>query len=139
MNPIVLPKDRPRDEALGRLIREIHNLPADRVYRVEVNEVKRTRSLQQNAYLWGVCYPTILREAGEALVGWDSDDLHEYFLGEWSGWETLEGFGRKRMKPIKRSSRLSVSEFGEYVDFIHRKAADMGIYIPSPDEPVEEP
>lgn len=139
MNPIVLPKDRPRDEALGRLIREIHNLPADRVYRVEVNEVKRTRSLQQNAYLWGVCYPTILREAGEALVGWDSDDLHEYFLGEWSGWETLEGFGRKRMKPIKRSSRLSVSEFAEYVDFIHRKAADMGIYIPSPDEPVEEP
>ena len=134
MNPIVLPKDKPRDDALARLIREIHDLPSDRVYRVEVNEVKRTRSLQQNAYLWGVCYPTILREAGETLAGWDADDLHEYFLGEWSGWETLEGFGRKRLRPIKRSSKLSVSEFGEYLDFIHRKASGMGIYIPDAQE-----
>lgn len=134
MNPIVLPKDRPRDDALARLIREIHALPPDRVFRVEVNEVKRTRSLEQNAYLWGVVYATILKEAGEALAGWDADDLHEYFLGEWSGWEVLEGFGRKRMRPVKRSSKLSVSEFSVYLEFVMRKAAEMGIYIPSPEE-----
>lgn len=134
METIVLPKDKPRDDALARLVRLIHTLRQDRAYRIELKELRHTRTLQQNAYLWGVCYPTILIEAGEALAGWEADDLHEYFLGEWSGWETLEGFGRKRMRPIKRSSKLNVSEFTEYVDFIHRKAAAMGIYIPSPEE-----
>jgi hypothetical protein len=34
------------------------------------------------------------------------------------------------MKPIRRSSRLNKMEFADYVNFIQRKAADMGIYIP---------
>lgn len=127
-------KTLPRDDAIAALIRDLHKLDPNKAYRLELSEQRNTRTLQQNAYLWGVCYSTILSEAGEALAGWEAQDLHEYFLGEHFGWETVEGFGRKRMRPIRRSSKLSVMEFASYVDFVHRKAAEYGIYIPSPDE-----
>ena len=87
------------------------------------------RSIEQNAYLWGVCYQTILDHSlGEQ--GWRAEDLHEYFLGEYHGWQELEGFGRKRVKPLERSSGKSIGEFMEYIDFVQQRAAEMGIYIP---------
>ncbi len=134
MQVFFLPRNQPRGEALARIIRAIHALPADRLYAVEIKERKRGRTLQQNAYLWGVCYAEILRQGGESLAGWEAEDIHEYMLGEWSGWEELGGFGRKRLRPVKRSSTLSVTEFMDYVDFIHRKAAELGIVIPDPNE-----
>jgi len=72
------------------------------------------------------------RGGGEALRGWNRDDLHDYFLGECFGWETLEGFGRKRMRPLKRSSALNKQEFSDYLLFLETKCMDMGIVIPEP-------
>lgn len=92
------------------------------------------RSSEQNRYLFGVVYATVLKH----LPGWDADDVHDYFLGEHFGWETLEGFGRKRLKPIRRSSRLSTVEFSEYVAFIQRTMAEKGVYIPDPGEEVSD-
>jgi len=91
------------------------------------------RSLEQNAYLFGVCYQTIL-DHGLGEQGWQLEDVHDYFLGEFHGWETIEGFGRKRVRPLARSSGKSVSEFMAYIDFVQQKAAEMGIYIPNPEE-----
>ena len=105
-----------------------HELPM----RVKLSKGGR-RSVEQNAYLWGVCYETIL-EHGLKEQGWTNEDLHDYFLGEFHGWKTIEGFGRKRVKPIQRSSGKTKTEFSEFIDFIHRKAAEMGVYIPSPEE-----
>lgn len=102
-------------------------LPLD----AECKPWKPRRSDSQNAYLWGVCYPALLK--CDALHGWDAKDLHDYFLGEHFGWERLEGFGRTRIKPLRRSSKLSKVEFGEFVDFIHRQAAGHGVYIPQPE------
>lgn len=130
----LLRKDPLRGHDLDRAFQALVELPRDRMHRMTVEEVKGKRSLSQNAYMWGVCYPTILEKGGEALAGWTAQDLHDYFLGEYHGWEVIEGFGRKRMRPIKRSSKLSKFEFMQYVDFIQRKAAEMGIYIPSPNE-----
>jgi len=89
----------------------------------------RRRSLEQNAYLWGVCYKTILSQ-GLSDNGWRVDDLHEYFLGEYHGWQVIEGFGQKRKKPVERSSGKSTSEFSDYLEFVLQKAAELGIYIP---------
>jgi hypothetical protein len=115
---------------LTKLEAFISALPNSCAWKITVSEWKRTRSNEQNAYLWGVVYPTILQH----LPGWDADDLHEYFLGEHFGWETLEGLGRKRLKPIRRSSRLSTTEFSDHVDFIQRAMAEKGIYVPDPNE-----
>lgn len=101
-------------------------------WQVTVEPFKKPRTNQQNAYLWGVVYPTILEAGGEALRGWQADDLHEYFLGEIYGWETLEGMGRKRMKPVKRSSRMSRSDFMNFLEEISQRCANLGIVIPEP-------
>lgn len=135
MNTVcLLRKDPLREHDMNRALQELMELPKDRAFRLKYEEVKSTRSLAQNAYLWGVCYATILEKGGETLAGWTSQDLHDYFLGEHFGWEMIEGFGRKRMRPLRRSSKLSVSEFMMFVDSIQRRAAELGIYIPNPDE-----
>lgn len=95
-----------------------------------VKDKRPRRSHEQNRYLWGAVYPAILKH----LPGWDAEDVHEYCLGEWSGWETVEGFGRKRLRPIRRSSRLSKTEFADYVGHIQRTMAEKGIDIPDPGE-----
>ncbi len=101
-------------------------------YKVKITK-GGSRSLEQNRYLWGVCYPVILERGGETLGGWTNNDLHEYFLGEHFGWETIEGFGKKRMKPLHRSSTLTKMEFVDFVASIQLKAAEMGIVIPDPE------
>lgn len=98
----------------------------------EVKTKGRRRSHEQNRYLWGCVYVTILQH----MPGWDAEDLHEYFLGEWSGWEVLEGFGRKRLRPIRRSSKLKTTEFMNFIEFIQRRMAEHGVYIPDPNEDI---
>jgi hypothetical protein len=124
---ITLPAGRPNS---ARAAAFIQSLPVDRAWRVVVELHKPRRSEQQNRYLWSVVYPAFLK----LLEGWDAEDLHEYFLGEHFGWETLEGFGRKRMKPIRRSSRLNKQEFSDYIAYIQRKGAEMGVYVPDAGE-----
>ena len=91
------------------------------------------RSDSQNRYLWAAVYPAILEGADEGLRGWTAKDLHEYFLGEWGGWEELHGMGRTRLKPVHRSSKLNRTEFSDYLGFIQQKAAEMGIFVPDPE------
>lgn len=124
----VLPRLANRDNQVARIAAVLKGLGQDRAWRISVVEHKPSRSHQQNRYLWGVIYRTIL-DAGQ-LEGWDPDDLHEYLLGEWSGWEVIEGFGKRRMKPVHRSSTLNKEQFAEYIAFIQRKMAEIGIYIP---------
>jgi len=118
--------------SLSRIVGLLSALVKEMPLKVTIAEYRRTRTLEQNAYLWGCVYPTILQH----LPGWDSHDVHEYLLGEWSGWQVIEGFGRKRMKPLRRSSKLSTVEFSDYIAFIQRYMAEHGIYVPDPGEEV---
>jgi len=120
------------EQLANAAIRMVQGLSPDKTWAIEVTEWKKPRTNQQNAFLWGVAYPAILEGGGEALAGWTRDDLHEYFLGECFGWETLEGFGRKRMRPLKRSSALTKQEFSDYLLFLETRCMEMGIDIPAP-------
>jgi hypothetical protein len=123
----VFPKGTSADAMAAAITRMVQGLAPDRVWAVEVSEWKKPRTNQQNAYLWGVVYPMVLEAGGEALAGWTRDDLHEYFLGEVWGWETLEGFGKKRLRPLKRTSRMTAAEFTEYLHGIENRLMDLGI------------
>jgi len=118
------------ERSLTRIVAVLSALAKDKAWKVEIKEAKPTRSNEQNAYLWGVVYEAIRQQ----LPGWDADDVHEYCLGEWSGWEMLEGFGRRRLRPVRRSSKLTTVEFMDYVAFIQRTMAEKGIWIPDPNE-----
>lgn len=126
---VILPKGE-REPSLRRIAMMVASLDANKSWRVEAREHRDTRSLEQNAYLWGVIYPTIIERA--ALDGWTNDDLHEYLLGEHFGWERLDGLGRPRVRPIRRSARLSIQDFSDYIEFVQRFAAERGIVIPEP-------
>ena len=130
MSKIFFLTETERTAMANRIMRYLLTQEVGVPLKVEISEFKRTRSNEQNAYLWGVAYPSILKH----LPGWDAEDLHEFCLGEWSGWETLEGMGRKRLKPIRRSSRLSTREFQDFVGFIQRTMAEKGIDVPDPNE-----
>jgi hypothetical protein len=134
VNPqsFVLPAAADRTDMLGRILRFAHQLSPQKRWRVTIEPFKKTRSSSQNAYLWGVVYPTILG-AGQ-LEGWTADDLHEFFLGEHFGWERVSGFGKTKQRPIRRSSKLSTLEFQDYVAHIQRFMAERGVYIPDPNE-----
>jgi hypothetical protein len=123
----VFPKGTTPDAMAVAITRMVQGLAPDRAWSVEVAEWKKPRTNQQNAYLWGVVYPMVLEAGGEALAGWTRDDLHEYFLGEVWGWETLEGFGKKRLRPLKRTSRMTQTEFTEYLHGIENRLMDLGI------------
>lgn len=128
----ILPKSLSREMQVARIARVLAALGLDRAWRIEIHEHKAKRSDAQNRYLWGAVYPTIIKSGN--LQGWNAEDVHEYFLGEHFGWEMVEGLGRRRMKPIRRSSKLSKLEFMDYVAFIQRRAAEFGVYIADPNE-----
>lgn len=128
---LYIPATGDRMTAIERLSKVLLNLPMAR-YKVSIEEAKPVRSNAQNAYLWGVIYRTIL-EAGQ-LEGWTAEDLHQYFLGEKFGWDLVTGFGAKRQRPVRRSSKLSKLEFIEYTQFIQQRMSEFGVYIPDPNE-----
>ena len=118
-----------REASVDRLAKFAIALPLDKGWAFEVTEARRTRTHEQNSYLWGVVYATLERETGQ-----EAEDWHTFWLGEKFGWEKVELFGRSKLKPKRRSSRLTTVEFADYIDFIARKCAEQGIYIPEPNE-----
>lgn len=132
----IFPKGTTADQIIKAVATMVAAVDTTKSWCITVEPWKRKRSDAQNRFLWGVAYPMILEQGGETLGGWTRDDLHEYFLGECFGWEVLEGFGRKRMRPLKRSSGLTKDEFTEYLMFLEQRCLDMGMG-PLP-EPVYE-
>ena len=128
----VFPKGTPPEQIAAAVAVLVRGLDARQSWQVTIEAFKPRRSEQQNAFLWGVVYPSILEGGGEALRGWSKEDLHEYFLIEMWGSEVIEGFGRKRHKPIKRSSKMTKTEFRDYITLIEVRCAEMGIHIPEP-------
>lgn len=123
----ILPRDN-RETVIAKIAEFLAVCLPGRKVKVQVQQYRAVRSEAQNSYLWGVCYATIERATGQ-----EAEDWHEYFLGEWGGWEQSSMFGRKRIKPLRRSSKLDTAEFASLVAFIQRRAAENGIYIPDPD------
>jgi hypothetical protein len=128
----VFPKGTPPEQIATAVAVLVRGLDARQSWQVTIEAFKPRRSEQQNSFLWGVVYPSILEGGGEALRGWSKEDLHEYFLIEMWGSEVIEGFGRKRHKPIKRSSKMTKTEFRDYITLIEVRCAEMGIHIPEP-------
>ena len=128
----IIPKGSKPADVLRAVSLLVQDLSPEKSWEITVKEVRPRRSDSQNAFLWGVVYPSLLEGAGEALRGFTASDLHEFMLGEMWGWETIEGFGRKRMRPVRRSHNMTKQEFSDFIGYIEQRALDMGIVIPEP-------
>jgi hypothetical protein len=128
----IFPKGTTPDQIASAVLVMVRWLDPAKSWKVTLEEFRPRRSDAQNAFLWGVVYPSILEGGGEALAGWQKDDLHEFMLGEHFGWETLTLGGKTVHKPVRRSSRLNKQDFSDYLEFLSRRAAELGIVIPEP-------
>ena len=115
------------DVAVGRTIQAIE------LGKLRTIIKKSRRSTDQNALLWAL-YDDAKKLGGELLGGWDTETIHDYMLGEYFGWVTSEALGRKRQTPARRSSRLSKTEFADFLEFVVRRFAEHGIVLQLPGE-----
>lgn len=131
---IHIPKGSEYREKLANNVRfQVASLDAGKAWEVVIRERKSQRTIDQNSLLWSI-YSEIIKRGGEAMQGYDKDDLHEVFLGIHFGEETREVLGKVRTVPLRRSSGLSKHEFSEFVDHIIRFMAERGVVIQSPNE-----
>lgn len=121
------------ERSLTRIVSVLSALARDKAWKITIAEAKPTRSNDQNSYLWAI-YENILSTCGEELRGWTKEELHEFFLGTHFGWETVTGLGRRRVRPLRRSSKLSTVEFSEFIACIQRFMAERGVYVADPQE-----
>lgn len=120
-----------RDDPIRRrLIDFLSGLAIDSkaLWEVEIRPFKKQRTQPQNRYYW-----QMLQEVAEQLWvdgrQYDKDTLHEYFKGEFLGWnEKVLPSGELYRTPIS-TSKLPTKEFAEYVTRIEAWAAHHGVFF----------
>jgi hypothetical protein len=99
---------------------------------IEIRKVRKSRSLDQNAWIWGVAYPAIAEALG--YEPHEIEELHYGLVAKWGG----EHFDKRlgAMVPNKRSSKLTTKEFSDYMEWLVRFGAKEcgGVVIELPDE-----
>lgn len=99
---------------------------------------KEPRTSQQNRYLFGVCYPPIAQ-----VKGYTVDEIHEWMCGAHWGWvdkpcpktpRNPEGIESVPFRSTTRDENgkrdvLKKKPFSEFVETVHRLAAQGGIFI----------
>ena len=123
----IIPKNTPPDQLAMLAVQMVQGLDPSRVWCLDLTEWKKPRTGAQNAYLNGVVYPMILEAGGEALRGWYRSDLHEFFLLSYFGSEKISGLGHTFDRALRRSSKLTVAEFSDFLMFIETKCLELGI------------
>jgi hypothetical protein len=132
-----------REKAISLACTALKGLDEGVAWRVSIEPFKLSRTLSQNAYLWGVCYSPMSERSG-----YEAAELHEYLLGEFYGWvdkrvpkkpsnpHGKESVPRRTTTTDEKGKRaaLSTKEFADYVDFVQRFAAEkLLLVIPDPD------
>jgi hypothetical protein len=132
---IVLPKFH-RDAALPGLMTFIASFLPGKRLKVTVEEAKPPRSNAQNRALWGCAYKALKEQTGN-----DPEDLHAYFCGDFFGWTEYEVMGMRKKRPARTTTHnesgerdvIRKLEFAEFYNFIQRRAAENGFFVPDPD------
>lgn len=129
--------DDRRFHVLANLHAFIDRLPLSKSWHIEIKELRKERTLNQNAAMFGVAYAAIMEATG--LQG-DAEQrqLHSDFCGEFFGW--AEGpLGQRR--PVRTTTSnergerdvIDTATMADFYVFVQRRAAEYGIDVPDPD------
>ena len=98
---------------------------------VTITEYKRNRTLEQNAYLWGVVYPAIRKHVLESTGdNYTSEEVHE-----WIKETFLDGTPKQVMGKyvvVRSTKKLSTKEFSELKERIQHYFAEQDLIIQDP-------
>lgn len=112
-------------------------LDVTKEFQVTIGSVKKERSPQQNKALWGCAYKALRTATGN-----DPEDLHDYFCGEYFGWDIHEVMGQKKKKPKRTTTTdydghrdvISTLDLQDFYAFIQQRSAEtVGVFVPDPD------
>lgn len=106
---------------------------------------KKTRSNEQNAYLFGVCYPPIAEATGYEVDG--ENGIHAFMCGTHFGWvdkpcpktpANPRGIASVPFRTTTtdedgRRDVLKGPKFSEFIATVQRIAAQAGVFIPDPE------
>ncbi len=125
---ILRPKGDPA--VMSTLMQTIAQRNAEKTYVVTVKLYNKTRSLEQNAYYWGVVIPTI-QGFIRAHRGDDysCEDIHEWYRTQFleSRPVTIKG---QTVIARPSTTKLTTKEFSDYLELVIHHAAENGIVIP---------
>jgi hypothetical protein len=89
----------------------------------------KTRSNNQNAYMWGVCYSMIADETGHTC-----EEVHEFLKAKLLPREYLM-IGKETQQVTKSTAQLSTDMMEAYLEQVRAFAAtELGLHIPLPHE-----
>lgn len=136
MSEFILRKGTSRLGVLANLTKFLSTLSMEQEWSVVIKRHTKSRSDLQNNALWGVAYETLKQETGN-----DPKDLHEYFCGEYFGWTEYLVMGKRKLRPRRTTTRdetgkrdvLPWDKFCEFYEYVQRRAAEGGVYVPDPD------
>ncbi len=108
----------------------------DGIYLVEVKKVRKPRSNDQNAWLWGCIYPLLLDAMIDA--GWEftnTEQLHEFFKAQMTADEVVNRETGEIVKFPSSTSSMSTVEFSAYCEKLREYAREyLNVEIPDPDK-----
>ncbi len=119
--------------SLRHLFAEFKSLD-DGYYAISITKTRKTRTNEQNRWLWGCVYPMLLQ--GLLDAGWEFtsvDQVHEFFKGLFAR-EKLVNFHTGEIIEIPSSTKImDTVTFSTYVDALRNYAQEyLSIEIPEP-------
>ena len=125
-----------RESAAKRLAVMIANFLPGKKLKITVESDHAKRSDLQNRALWGCAYRALEEQSGN-----EPEDLHDYFCGEFFGWEKYEVLGAWRKRPKRTTTTNEHGErdvintllMAQFYEFIQRRSAEVGFDVPDPD------
>lgn len=122
----------------GKLILQDPNWFREQLKSLEGKEVdvivkrrKKTRSNPQNDYYFGVVVPAFMKIFEGAGIDYDKDKSHSILATKYL--LIHEPYSR-----VRSTTELSTVEFNDYLLELQQWAAEMGYYIPDPNEVVKK-
>jgi hypothetical protein len=95
---------------------------------VKLKVFSDTRSLQQNRYLW-----SIFKIIGDEL-GYNKEDVKDLILMELKFFHEIKKINGEIMLIVNSTSSLTKKDFSDLTNRIIQFAAELNIFIPSPEE-----
>jgi len=128
---ILRPKGDP--QVMASLMQVISQRNVEKTYEITIRLYHKTRSLEQNAYYWGIVLPTIQSFIRDHRGDdYSCEDVHEWYREQYleSRPVTIKG---KTVIARPSTTKLSTKEFSDYLELVIHHAAENGIVIPPPD------
>jgi hypothetical protein len=111
------------DDQRDRIALHIRNRPLP--FQLVVGRIRQPRSLDQNARLW------LLHTEASHVTGYAPDEMHEFALMRHFGHRAIACGGIMLTVPLKRSSKLTIEEFTEFMERTEAwYASDFGVILP---------